>query len=207
MTDFIASNAHPAQTHSLSSTFAWGRAESAQSAIAESVVLPSLQFNQRLSSGEANLESAVLPFVVIFLLSGVALLLVGHKVEREAKRSASWPVVAGQLERCEVVELPGIRPEDLSTWQLQLRYSYVVRGSTYHSTRYAFGYGDGRDDKQHRLIADALKRSPQLSIHYNPARPSEAVINTGAQTNLTLLGYAGLAMAAIATLIGLAGHW
>jgi hypothetical protein len=149
----------------------------------------------------------VLPFVVIFLLASLALLIVGSKVEREAKRSAGWPVAAGTLEFCEVVELPGIRVEDVSSWQLQLRYSYVVRGTTYHSTRYAFGYGDGRDDKKHRLIADALRRSPQLSVHYDPARPSEAVISTEAQTNLTMLGYAGLAMAAAAALIGFAGNW
>ncbi|MEA3178703.1 MAG: hypothetical protein QOI59_2226 [Gammaproteobacteria bacterium] len=149
----------------------------------------------------------MLPFVVIFLLAGLGLLIVGRKAEREAKLAASWPVVAGTLEFCEVVELPRIQVEDVSSWQLQLRYSYVVRGATYHSTRYAFGYGDGRDDKKHRLIADALRRSPQLSVHYNAARPSEAVISTEAQTNLTMLGYAGLAMAAVAALIGFAGHW
>jgi hypothetical protein len=149
----------------------------------------------------------VLPFFVLFLLAGLGLTIVGRKAEREAKRSASWPVVPGTLEFCEVVELPGIRVEDVSSWQLQLRYSYVVRGTTYHSTRYAFGYGDGRDDKKHRLIAEALRRSPQLSVHYNPARPSEAVISTEPQTNLTMLGYVGLAMAAIAALIGFAGHW
>lgn len=149
----------------------------------------------------------MLPFVVIFLLAGFALLFVGRKVEREAMRSASWPVAAGQLEHCEVVELPGIRAEDLGKWQLQLRYSYVVRGTTYHSTRYAFGYGDGRDDKKHRQIADALRRSPQLSVHYDPAHPTEAVLSTEPQTNVTMLGYAGLVMAVVAALIGLAGHW
>jgi hypothetical protein len=147
----------------------------------------------------------VILFVVIFLLAGIALLLVGHKVEGEAKRSAGWPVVAGRLEYCEVVELPGIRPDNVSSWQLQLGYSYEVHGSTHHSTRYAFGYGDGRDDKRHRLIAEGLRRSPQLLVHYNPARPSEAVLSTEAQTNLTMLGYAGLAMAAVAALIAFAG--
>ena len=154
-----------------------------------------------------NLESAVLPFVVIFLLAGIALFIAGRKAESEAKRAAGWPVAVGQLESCEVVEVPRIGVDDFSTWRLQLRYSYVVRGSTYHSTRYAFGYGEPNDDKKHRRIAEALKRSPQLSVHYDPARPSEAVICTEPQTNLTKLGYAGLTMATISALIGFAGHW
>ena len=148
----------------------------------------------------------MIPFVVIFLFAGIGLLIVGHKFEREAKRSANWPVVAGRLEYCEVVELTGVRSDSESSWQLQLRYSYEVHGRTHHSTRYAFGYGDGRDDKKHRLIAEALKRSPQLLVHYNPARPSEATISTEVQTNLTMLGYVGLSMAAVAALIALAGN-
>jgi len=77
----------------------------------------------------------MLPFVVIFLLAGLGLVVVGRKVERQARLSASWPTVVGQLKRCEVVELPGTRIEDVGSWQLQLHYSYVVHGCPYHSTR------------------------------------------------------------------------
>jgi hypothetical protein len=146
----------------------------------------------------------MLLFVVIFLLAGVGLLAAGRKAERDAIRSAKWPVVIGLLESCEVVELPSAQIGGSDTWQLQLRYSYEVRGITHHSTRYAFGYGDGRDDAPHRAVAERLKRTPQLSVHYDPAHPSEAVLSTEVQTNLTKLGYAGLVMAGISTLIWLA---
>ena len=100
-----------------------------------------------------------------------------------------------------MVELPAIRSEDLSSWQLQIRYSYVVRGATYRSTRYAFGYGNGSEDAKHRRVADALRRSPQLRVHYDPARPSEAVIDTTPQTSLMTLGHVSLAMAAVSASI------
>ncbi len=148
----------------------------------------------------------MLPFVLLFLLAGVALLIIGRNVEREAKRSARWPVVVGQLEHCEVVERPGTQFDEVSSWQLQLRYSYAVHGKTYHSTRYAFGYGDGRDDEKHRRIADALKSKP-LTVHYDPVRPSESVISTEAQTNLTMLGLVGMIMAAVSALIGFVAGW
>jgi hypothetical protein len=143
----------------------------------------------------------MLLFVVIFLLAGTGLLAAGRKAERDAVRSTKWPVVIGRLDSCEVVEVPSTRIGDPNTWQLRLRYTYVVRGITYHSTRYAFGYGDGRDDAPHRAIADRLKSSPQLTVHYDPAHLSEAVLSTEVQTNLTKLGYAGLLMAGISALI------
>ena len=149
----------------------------------------------------------MLPFVVIFLLAGLFLVKAGRKLEGEARRSANWPSVPGQLEQCEVVELPGIQVDDTSTWQLRIRYSYEVRGRTYHSTRYAFGYGDGRDDKKHRQIAETLNRAPQLYVHYDPKQPSEAVISSEVQTNITSLGYSSLAMAAISALIGFFKGW
>lgn len=148
----------------------------------------------------------MIPFAVIFLLAGLALYYVGRKMERDANRSAHWPVTTGHLERCEVVELPSTRQDGFSSWELQIEYSYVVRGVTHRSNRYAFGYGDGRDDKQHRMIADALKRKPHLSVHYDPAHPSEAVLSTEVQTNLTVLGHVGLVMAVISALIAWAAH-
>jgi Protein of unknown function (DUF3592) len=146
----------------------------------------------------------MLPFIVIFFLAGITLVSFGHKAQREAKRSASWPVVNGELELCEVVKRPGIQVSDTSTWQLQIRYSYVVKGTTYHSTRYAYGYGNGsNDDQEYRVVANALRRLPKLAVHYDPATPNEAVICTEPQTNLTVLGYASLGMAVISTLIWL----
>ena len=148
----------------------------------------------------------MLPFVVIFLVAGFGLVMVGRNLELRARQSASWPTVAGVLEYCEVVEVPGIRIEDVSTWQLRIRYSYVVRGTTYHSTQYAFGYGDGRDDKKHRAVADALRSRSELLVHHDPKRPSVAVISTQAQTNITTLGYSTLAVAGVAALIWMGGR-
>ncbi|MDB5799248.1 MAG: hypothetical protein JWL63_187 [Rhodocyclales bacterium] len=143
----------------------------------------------------------MIPFVVIFVLAGIGLVYAGRKMERDAIRAGSWPATDGHLERCEVVEVLGTQVDDTSSWQLKIEYSYVVRGVTYRSDRYAFGYGDGRDDTKHRMIVDALKRSPDLSVRYDPAHPSEAVISTEVQTNLTTLGYSTLVLAVISALI------
>jgi hypothetical protein len=142
---------------------------------------------------------------VLFLLISAGLIVAGHKLERDAIRSAKWPVVIGQLEFCEVVDVPGFRIEDPGTWQLQVRYSYVVGGRTYHSTQYALGYGSrGGDDTKHRIIASRLKNTPQLAVHYDPAHPSNAVLSTEVQPYVTMLGYFMMVLTAISAFIWLA---
>ena len=145
----------------------------------------------------------MLPFVLILLVAGIGLVIAGRRLEQQARLSMTWPTVAGVLEQCEVVEVPGLCVEDLGSWQLRILYSYVVRGSTYRSNQYAFGYGDGRDDKPHRAVAAMLRAQSELVVHYNPKRPSEAVLSTQAQTNVSTVGYSTLVVAAIAALIWL----
>lgn len=141
---------------------------------------------------------------ILFLIIGLALVFGGRSLQRDAKRAASWPVTPGKIERCEVIEKPGVGRDDFSTWDLQLEYSYVVRGVTYHSTRYAFGYGGGNDDKKYRAVADSLNRSPEISVHYDPRHPREAVISTEIPTQIATLGNFLLVMAAISALIAMA---
>ena len=143
-------------------------------------------------------------FVVIFVLAGIGLLIAGHKMQLASRNAESWPTVPGHLERCGVIERPGTRPLNPSTWHLDLLYSYTVKGVAYKSSTYAFGYGDGRDSAPHQIVADQLARSPELTVSYNPNHPSQAVLTTIEQPNLTMLGYASLAMALISMLIALA---
>jgi hypothetical protein len=140
----------------------------------------------------------VLLVILILLAAGMGFVAAGRRIEGEARAATGWPVVVGQLEECEVVERRAMNLEDPSTWDLRIRYSYVVRGITHHSTRYAYGYGGGIDDEKYRRVADELQRNPQLSIRYNPRHPSEAVICTTPQTGLTRIGRGCLITATVA---------
>lgn len=149
------------------------------------------------------MEHGLLPFVVIFLIAGIVMFIAGRKLEGEATRAARWPTVAGTLVRCEVVEKRSMRSDEPSSWDLAVEYSYVVRGVTYHGTRYAFGYGGGIDDQKYRAVAEALAQAPRLSVHYDPKHPGESVLDTTVPTGLTSLGLTGLVMAVVSALFGL----
>ena len=148
----------------------------------------------------------MIPFVVIFLLVGTLLVVGGRKLERQASKTASWKVTDGNLERCEVVEVPDSQVGTPSSWRLQLEYSYVVRGVTYRSTRYAFGFGVSIDDEKYQRIAEGLKRNPKLSVRYDPVHPAEAVLNTEIPTSVTTIGYFMLVLAGVSALIALGGR-
>jgi hypothetical protein len=146
----------------------------------------------------------LLPFALFFLVAGIVLLVAGRKVERDATRAARWPTVTGTLVRCEVIEKPAIRSEDLSHWDLAVEYSYVVHGVTYRGTRYGFGYGGGLDEGKYRADAEALQRQPQLRVHHDPAHPAESVLDTTVQTSLLSLAHTGRVMAVVSAVIAVA---
>jgi len=110
--------------------------------------------------------------------------------------------VDGTLQRCDVVERPGIGDDVSSSWHLEVEYSYVVRGVAYRGTRYAFGYGGGSDDGPYRNVAEKLNHLSNVRVHYDPAHPAESVLDTTVPTGLTNLGKFGLAMAVVSALLG-----
>ncbi len=141
------------------------------------------------------------PFFWIFLLAGVGLLIAGRKLGAAGRRAESWPTTTGKLESCEVVERRASAIEDPSSWELQVSYTYKVHGVAYRSTRYAFADGDTRDAMKKRMIAAQLKLAPALVVRYDPARPSEAVLNTEIPASITRLGYFMLSLAGLSFLL------
>jgi hypothetical protein len=149
----------------------------------------------------ADQESTLLFFVAIFLIAGIAMTVAGRKLERDAMRAQGWPTVDGTLERCEVVERRGVDDDD-SSWQLDVAYAYVVRGVSYRGTRFAFGHGGGSDDAPYRAIAEKLVHLPYVRVHYDPAHPAEAVLDTSVPGGLTYLGRVGFALAIVSAVLG-----
>jgi Protein of unknown function (DUF3592) len=148
----------------------------------------------------------MLPFVFIFFIAGIALVIGGRKLERRANEAAAWKVTDGQLLHCEVVDVPSTKIEDPSSSRLNVEYSYVVRGTTYRSTRYAFGQGGTYDDDKLQAIAASLKRSSTITVRYDPKNPTEAVLNTAAPAGIAGIGYLLLGLAVLSALIVLAGR-
>jgi hypothetical protein len=105
-------------------------------------------------------ESAMLPFVVIFFLLGIALVIGGRKLEQRGNQAALWKVTDGQLLQREVVDVPSSRIEDPSMSRLKIEYSYVVRGIPYRSTRYALAVAIRSTMRNYRQSQRHLSAAP-----------------------------------------------
>ncbi len=124
----------------------------------------------------------------LVLLVGLALLAFAGWQYQRAQQSRTWPTVPG------TVEATWIR-EDTTEEEIHyfpgLRYTYQVAGERYQGTRIRFGSDISFDT---RTEAKAfLARYPEggsVTVHYNPADPSDAVLEPTAHRLgiLTLVG-------------------
>lgn len=116
---------------------------------------------------------------LVMVLIGLAGTIWSGKVVFQGVASSSWPVVTGVIQSAQLQVNQPIRKQDFSTKIAAVQYTYSVGGQTYTSDRVSFGdYGSsgaGRADK-------LLRRYPSgasASVHYNPQRPEESVLETG----------------------------
>ncbi len=124
---------------------------------------------------------------LVFVAAGVALLVWGLREHARARQSRYWPTVPGVVERAWITT--SAHGEDASTiYTAHVRYTYRVDGTAYASTRVRFG-GEVTFDRRQQA-QDFLAAYPEggsVTVHYNPADPRDAVLETTVQAGLGLL--------------------
>lgn len=108
---------------------------------------------------------------------------------RQSRASTSWPMVSGRITRAAVVEEEiedrrddeAIRtPRHTRRYQVDLRYAYHVGGRDLTGTAVGAGWTPVFGRRADADAAAALYREGQLvAVHYDPADPSNAVLEAG----------------------------
>jgi len=113
---------------------------------------------------------------------GYALLFKGTMsgAKRRSDETVDWPVVTGKVVRSRLYQSTeaSSRRGASESLRLQLRYVYSVDGASYEGeqvTRDGFRVG-----LQERAWAARYPAGASISVHYNPANPTEAVLETQA---------------------------
>ncbi|MFO1316135.1 MAG: DUF3592 domain-containing protein [Burkholderiales bacterium] len=118
---------------------------------------------------------------LILLAAGAAgTFLFGRPVVRTWS-SRRWPHVDGTVTGTAVDEIAPRRAGGQRTYQLRIRYRYAVGGKTYDGHRFSFT-SDGPAHKMNQFIVEERRNYPngkRVDVHYDPADPSNAVIDTG----------------------------
>jgi hypothetical protein len=125
---------------------------------------------------------AFVPGVLFFTAAGLVTLLSLLSNRRAAITAARWPTAAGTVlsstARSRRVLAPGRGNQTMEVWSPLVEFSYRVGERDYHGARIAFGaaVSGGRD-----LAEATVARYPTgsaVTVHYDPANPSFAVLET-----------------------------
>lgn len=145
-------------------------------------------------------------FGVVFFGIGLALLLVGISSRKKAKAAEAWPTAPGIIQNSGLQENRHYDSEDHHTeinYEPQVQYQYSVMGQTYNGDHLAFG----KASYDFRTASKKIAPYPQgaaVTVHYDPANPTNAVLETKAAGGVVLL-IIGVLFMAIGFVVAMVG--
>lgn len=156
-----------------------------------------------------DLSQAPWMFAAVFGAIGALILGQGIRSRRKAAASMAWPEANGTVLRSEVVHEVSTDAEGDTTeeWKPVVRYRYQVGGVHYESERLRFGSTGQGSAEQAQKALQPYPAGVSVTVRYNPAKPSEATLETvrPGLGSAIFVGGLFLFFAALAAATGLGG--
>jgi hypothetical protein len=92
---------------------------------------------------------------------------------------------------------------DTHSYSPRITYRYTVAGQTYQSNRYSFGASTPNRRSAEEIVA-SYHPGTTINAHYNPEKPSEAVLKTEAR-GINVFLIVGIVLLVIGVMIGCVG--
>lgn len=134
---------------------------------------------------------ALRAFAGIFFVVGLVVLYFGIIQITKGRASAAWPAVAGVITHS---EMDVNSDSDGTTYGADVSFSYQVKDTGYSSDKVSFGDFSSSDRRRARGILKQYPVGKKVSVHYDPAKPSEAVLEPGLKGGTWLLPGIGTAI-------------
>jgi hypothetical protein len=138
----------------------------------------------------------------LFILLGLGLLAYGVIVLRKGHDSHRWPSVQGQTI---VSQIRLVEWEDGAAIWPEIEYEYHIPPHTFRGRGIAFGHTANLalPGEAERLVTRYPAGEP-VTVHYNPTRPQEAVLEQGAGCG----AYSALVIGILFIIVGMwVGAW
>lgn len=126
-----------------------------------------------------SVEALILQFVGGFALCAIAcgLILAGRLSIRRASDSENWPAVEGMVVESSVA---ASRDQGRQRFRPVVRYHYEIDGQRYEGNRIQWDASEGhRKYTRARRMLDRYRSGSRVKVHYDPQRPTSAVLQTG----------------------------
>jgi hypothetical protein len=120
-------------------------------------------------------------FGLIFTGAGLFMLVRGLIEFRTSRASSDWPSVEGQVVAA-MVETKVDHDEDGTTtsYSPRITYTYSVSGQQYASDQVVIGARRHYPSQARAEAKLAYQPGQQVTVYYNPDKPSQAVLEVGA---------------------------
>jgi hypothetical protein len=149
-------------------------------------------------------------FSLVFVIIGAVILRFAMKTAERARQSESWPSTEGEIAHSATLYQTDTTATSngVATYKADIAYRYKVRGANYSSSKVALldlASSSGRAQSMVERYPDKSK----VQVYYNPADPSEAVLEPGSTGGINFLYFVGgiFATAGVFFLImSLTGH-
>ena len=153
-----------------------------------------IDFNLKKSPPQNNIRSAgkiggsifMVFFFLIFLCVGSA---VGYfffaKPVMMSREAQNWNEVKCKILHSKVKSHSG---SDSTTYSVDIRYSYRIKGEKYTSDRYDFFTGSSSGYQSKSEIVQSYKKGKRAKCYVNPLNPAESVLTKELRTEELLFG-------------------
>lgn len=150
-------------------------------------------------------------FSLVFIAIGGGIFGYAVKIAGKAKQSLSWPSIEGEIAHSAILLQTQTAPTQGSevTVKADISYRYKVNGRNYSSSQISLLDFSSSSSARARTIVSRYPDNSKVDVYYNPADPSEAVLEPGASTGLRILYLVGVTFAVVGLLLlvmSLTGH-
>ena len=136
-------------------------------------------------------EGANAPLVVLTSAMGAVVLLFFFAGRRVAKEAAGWPVTRGTVVISSTESLHQMQQgRDVISYAPVVEFSYQVNGRDYRSRQITLGARLAGTRSFAEQIAARYPQGSPVEVHYEPANPSNAVLQITSSASWILLGLA-----------------
>lgn len=112
---------------------------------------------------------------IVFMVVGGILIPTGYKELKNAQESLKWSITDGIIISSEIIE----NQNRSTTYEANVRYKYIIGEKSYLSEQVSFGQDSSNDLEHARSIVRRYETGEKISVHFNPANPSQSVLEPG----------------------------
>jgi hypothetical protein len=144
--------------------------------------MPGIGFpnHQRYCQTEFYMDGWSWFFGSVLLLCGASFIYHGYRTRETSKRALRWPTVHGTITESDT-EKSTLHRRGSRLHVATVRYEYAVAGTTYRNDKIAIGGELSMSSAAARRRAASYAVGLTTMVHFNPADPSEAYLETAPQ--------------------------